>query len=425
MRDLVMREEEKKKEDKKEAAERKRPRLVRIPDAQYSEYRYRAIFQAYKWDPQVADQNTVAHYGVVLSRDTTKQLETWAEQLTEETCRMEQSFLERPDLWRDLGLSRSIRKELSGIREHDPKQHVRLMRFDFHPTEDGFAVSEVNSDVPGGLAEASALPRLAEEYLKNCEAYRHTGQSLLEAFQRRVASRNRIAFVHATSYSDDRQVMEFLGDYFGKNGFEPLYAAPEHIYWERGQAKSRIQGKEGEIGGILRFFPLEWMENLQRKSDWMGYFQGQTPSCNHPTAIFTQSKRLPLFWEALGVKKDAWESFLPETCDPRRRKGEDWIYKPALGRVGEGISIREAVTEKEYRKIEKLARREPKNWILQKRFVSRPIESKEGERRHLCIGVFTVDGRAAGFYGRASVYPRIDDRAEDIPVLVEKEEENG
>ena len=29
----------------------------------------------------------------------------------------------------------------------------------------------------------------------------------------------RIAFVHATSYADDRQVMQFLGDYFEENGY--------------------------------------------------------------------------------------------------------------------------------------------------------------------------------------------------------------
>jgi hypothetical protein len=31
-----------------------------------------------------------------------------------------------------------------------------------------------------------------------------------------------------------------------------------------------------------------------------------------------------------------------------------------------------------------------------------------------------VDGKAAGFYGRASLTPRIDSKARDIPVLVEE-----
>ena len=37
----------------------------------------------------------------------------------------------------------------------------------------------------------------------------------------------------------------------------------------------------------------------------------------------------------------------------------------------------------------------------------------------ICIGVFTVDGKMAGFYGRVSPYPRIDANARDIPILVE------
>lgn len=41
-----------------------------------------------------------------------------------------------------------------------------------------------------------------------------------------------------------------------------------------------------------------------------------------------------------------------------------------------------------------------------------------GEEYHLCIGVFTVDGKAAGFYGRMSQFARIDSRAKDVPVLV-------
>ena len=45
-----------------------------------------------------------------------------------------------------------------------------------------------------------------------------------------------------------------------------------------------------------------------------------------------------------------------------------------------------------------------------------------GEHFHLCVGVFTVDGKAAGFYGRISPFPRIDARAKDIPLLVEKED---
>ena len=220
--------------------------------------------------------------------------------------------------------------------------------------------------------------------------------------------------------------MQFLGDYFEQNGYRSLYAAPDHLIWREHQAVSLIQGEEGPVGGIVRFYPLEWLPNLSRRTDWGGYYDTHTPSCNHPMAVFAQSKRLPLIWDELGLELPAWRTLLPETCAPGNGNlGEGWIYKPALGRVGEGISIREALTPKEYRQIQRNVRLHPRDWIVQKRFESKPVSGREGEQFHLCVGVFTVDGKAAGFYGRISPYPRIDARAKDIPLLVEKEDKTN
>lgn len=396
--------------------------LARIPAEGYSDYRYEAIFRAYKWDPQVEDHNTVAGYGALLDRETARQLELWAEELSAETMEIEGAIVGRPDLIRKLGLPSKVRKAISKMDGDSPEGHIRLMRFDFHPTKAGWAVSEVNSDVPGGLAEASVLPEIAQRYFPKYEPRGHVARSLLEAFRKRTAPGERIAFVHATSYADDRQVMQFVGDYFEQKGYRSLYAAPDHLVWRERQAVSVIQGAEGPVGGILRFYPLEWLPNLSRRADWGGYYNTKTPSCNHPIAVFAQSKRLPLIWDELGLKLPAWRALLPETRNPGTgNTGEDWIYKPALGRVGEGISIREALTPKEYREIQKNALRHPRDWIMQKRFESEPVAGEEGESFHLCVGVFTVDGKAAGFYGRISPYPRIDARAKDIPLLVEKE----
>jgi glutathionylspermidine synthase len=137
----------------------------------------------------------------------------------------------------------------------------------------------------------------------------------------------------------------------------------------------------------------------------------------------TQSKRLPLIWDKLGVKIPVWKELLPETKSPKdvNPQNTDWIYKPALGRVGEGISIKEAISKKELVEIEKSARRNSKNWVSQRMFESAPVKSVNGENYHLCLGVFTIDGKFAGFYGRISLYPRIDSNAEDIAVLVSKE----
>ncbi|HOQ37864.1 MAG TPA: glutathionylspermidine synthase family protein [Acetivibrio sp.] len=396
--------------------------LASIPNDRYSEYRYNVIFKAYKWDPQVGDHNTIAKHAVLMDQGTVRQLEEWAEQLSEETMLMEEALIHKPELAKKLGLPRKIIKTTDRFSSYNRNQNIRLMRFDFHPTTEGWAVSEVNSDVPGGLAEASVLPKIACEYFDGYEPHKHVGESILQAFSKRVKKGGSIALVHATSYSDDRQVMEFLSDYFQDHGYSTVFAAPDHIAWEGNKAVCIIEGKEGPIDGIVRFFPLEWLPNLPRRSNWQGYFDCLTASCNHPVAIFTQSKRLPLVWDELGVDVSTWKKLLPETRDPKsvKRGDSDWIYKPALGRVGEGISIKEAITEKERLYIEKIARRDHSNWVAQRKFTSRPLTDSNGEVYHLCVGVFTVNGKSAGFYGRISPYPRIDDRAKDIPLLVPK-----
>ena len=403
-------------------------RFQAIDGSQYPDYRTNIIFKGYKWDPQVADQNTVAKYVLIVSKEIAQKLGIWAEQLSRETMLMEEALIHNLPLAKELGLPRQILKVLPRLLCYKREQHVRLMRFDFHPVlsgadnDSGWAVSELNSDVPGGLAEASVLPEIACQYV-DAAVGENVAVKLLEAFQSKIKRNGNIAFIHATSYSDDRQVMQFLGDYFNCHGMNSIYAAPDHVRWEDRNAFSIIKGQECPLDGIVRFFPLEWLVNLPKNSRWQGYYDCLTPSCNHPAAIFAQSKRLPLIWDSLGINVPAWKQFLPDTFDPGQISPDDenFIFKPALGRVGEGISIREVISEKEMMQIKKAVKKKPENWVSQRSFKSIPISADDGETYHLCVGVFTVDGKNAGFYGRISPYPRIDSGAIDIPILIEKE----
>jgi len=408
-------------------------KLASIPEEKYSDYRYDVIFSAYKWDPQVEDQNTISKHVVLMTRETSEKLETWAEQLSEETMLMEEAIIKNISLAKKLGLPDKIYKELTRLRSYDRDKNVRLMRFDFHPIiadgddqGDGWAISEVNSDVPGGLAESSVLPEIAGKYLdiSGYEPGRNTADSLFTAFKDKINNDGVIAFVHATSYADDRQVMQFLSDYFNKMGVDTIFAAPDHLKWADKKAVSVIKGRECDIGGIIRFFPLEWLVSLPKNSRWAGYYDCETPSCNHPVAIFAQSKRLPLIWDKLNVEIPVWKKLLPETKEPKSVRPQDlknneWIYKPALGRVGEGITVKGAMPEKERLKIEKEARKYSSDWIAQRKFESQSLTADDISY-HLCVGVFTVDGKRAGFYGRISPYPLIDSKARDIPVLISK-----
>lgn len=397
-------------------------KLVTISPKDYLDYRYDVIMNAYKWDPQVEDYNTISNHAIIIDEETSKQLIASTEALAIETVNIENALLTNLTNAKDLALPKSIIKNLNKIKNYDKDQHVRLMRFDFHPTNDGWAISEVNSDVPGGFAEASLLPSIASKYLENGSPSVNPAQILLESFQSKVSKDAKIAFIHCTSYADDRQVMQFLSDYFNTNGMQTFVAAPDHIKWVEKKAECILKGKECKLDAIIRFFPLEWLSNLTKKKTILGYYDTLTTSCNHPVSILTQSKRFPLVYDKIMVDVKTYNKLLPLTKHPKSINiNEEWICKPALGRVGEGISIKEVISEKEFKQINNLVKKHPNDWIAQKKFISKPITNEEGKSYHLCIGTFAIDGKFAGFYGRISPYARIDANAIDIPILIRKE----
>ena len=172
---------------------------------------------------------------------------------------------------------------------------------------------------------------------------------------------------------------------------------------------------------------MEWLKDIKPKT-WGGYFNTITPSCNHPIAIFAQTKRFPLIWENLeknGIKLDAWKRLLPDTIEVKKAKDKkDYIYKPACGRVGEKIAIKEACSNDEYKEILKDVKKHPNNYLAQKKFISRPLKGIDNEEFHVCLGSYTVDGKHAGFYARISEKNRIDSDAKDIPVVIERSKKN-
>ena len=403
-------------------------KLISIPKDKYDEYRLDLIFNCYKWDPQFLDNNTVAKHILVITKEEHEKLKEYTEKLDKETREAEKYLNNNLNIAKPLALPKQITKELKKMKNYDEDKHVRLMRYDFHPVVgDKWAISEVNSDVPGGFAEASLMPKRALELLNNNEYWsKNFGDILVNAIKEKVKPNGRIMMVHCTSYSDDRQVMQFLGDKLKSLGFEIIYAAADHLKFENNEAISVLDGNEGKIDGIFRFTPLEWLIGMKPKR-WQGYFDTITPSCNHPIAIFAQTKRFPLIWEALeeaGISLSAWRELLPETIEVKDvNDREGFIYKPACGRVGEKISIKEACVGDEYEKILKDVKKYPKQYLAQKRFESQALTSDEGESFHVCLGSYAVDGKHAGYYARISKTPRIDSNAADIPVLIEGGEE--
>lgn len=399
-------------------------KLVPIPKDKYNEYRLTLMFDCYKWDPQFLDNNTVAKYALVITQKEHQELMQLTEDLDKETRAAEVFLNSNLELAKPLALPKKVSREIKNMQNYEEKKHIRLMRYDFHPTkEENWAVSEVNSDVPGGFAEASLMPRTALELLQEQQYwYKDFGEILVKAISEKVVRQGRIMLVHCTSYSDDRQVMQFLGDRLKEKGFQVIYAAADHLRFKDNIAYSILDGNEGKIDAIFRFTPLEWLTEIKPKR-WQGYFDTMTISCNHPIAIFAQTKRFPLVWDALeqrGVSMATWRNLLPETLEVKDAKAkEGYIFKPACGRVGEKISIKEACKEEEYKQIIADVKKHPKKYLAQKRFNSKPLEGENGEKFHVCLGSYTVDGKHAGYYARISESPRIDSNAADIPVLIE------
>ena len=401
-------------------------KLISIPKEKYDDYRLDVIFDCYKWDPQFLDNNTIAKHALVITKEECEELKKMTEMLDKETRQAEEFLNNNLKLAKPLALPRKIYKELKRMKNYNPENHIRLMRYDFHPTvEEKWAVSEVNSDVPGGFAESSLMPQAALKLFENEKySYINFGDILANAIAKKVKPNGRIMLVHCTCYSDDRQVMQFLGDKLKSMGFSIIYAAADHLRFKDNEAISILDGNEGKVDGIFRFTPLEWLKDIRPKH-WDGYFDTTTTSCNHPIAIFAQTKRFPLIWDVLeknGVSLSTWRELLPETIEVEDVEDKiGYIYKPACGRVGEKISIQEACSDEEYKMILEDVRKNPEEYLAQRKFNSKPLISENGETFHVCLGSYSVEGKHAGFYARISKTPRIDSSAADIPVLIEGE----
>jgi glutathionylspermidine synthase len=387
--------------------------------------RRRAIFDCCKWDPQVGDVSTVADTPILLTGPAWRELSDLAEAMAAELTAAEQELFERTDLHARLGLPRAVTEALH--RGHHPATRAlaRLVRFDFHHTADGWRISEANTDVPGGMNEASGLPALVAPCYPAIEvgSAGDAAGALVGAVHAFLGDGAHVAMAHATSYTDDRQVMTYLANRLAERGVATSLVSPSHLRWVDGRASVRAAWANEALDGVLRFFPAEWLPNLPHACGWASFFRGgRTPVANPATAVLTQSKRFPLTWDSLSGRLPTWRARLPETRDPRDapwERDEGWVLKPALGRVGEDVLIQGVINDAEWRQVARHVRRHPGQWVAQRRFASSPFEA--GRPLHACVGVYTVNGRTAGAYGRLASRPLIDAQARDAAVLVARE----
>lgn len=392
------------------------------------------IFEHCKWDPQVGDTDVLCPTPLVLKAEAATELARLAEAMAVEVIEAEAAILGSARALAELGLPGTLRRALA--REGSGSgwaRRARVMRFDFHATVEGWRVSEVNSDVPGGYVETKGL---AETIAAHFPAARPAGDPVA-ALVGATAPGARVALVHATAYTDDRQVMVYLARALEAAGRRARLLGPDQVRWRDGRAYPKGGcGKEGNAGTVaeafdvvFRFYPAEWLPNLGWWSGWRDFVRGGvTPQLNPPGAVVSQSKRFPLACARLGLRLPTWDALVPETRDPRAVFGRggapadeaEWVLKPALGRVGEGVGLGAVTPAGEWEKIRKAARRWPELWAAQRRFRATAWVTEEGPR-YPCLGVYVIGGKAAGIYGRAAARPLVDAQAQDLAVLVAEE----
>ncbi len=387
-----------------------------VATADFAKLRREMVLNHCKWDPQVEDTNTLCPFPLLISERTWHELSTWSQQLFRETLELEIGVWQQPRLISELGLPRAITRVLSARRDTPLSASVaRVMRFDFHWTTAGWRISEVNSDVPGGFIEAGAFTRLMAKLTRAGMPCGDPAATYMASMA--AAGSGPVGFVHATAYSDDRQVMEYLARELSSLGIEGRMMSPSEITWHEGiaHAKSAL-----DMRTLVRFFPAEWLPNLGRKSQWEYFFRGSISHWSNPAwALLSQSKRLPLVWNQLPVDAAAWRELLPDTCDPRAcdwQRDPDWVVKPALGRVGDSIRMLGVTAERELREIHRSVRWWPGAWVAQRRFEAVPIITPLGAAFPV-LGVYVIDGIVAGVYGRLAMRPIIDHVALDVAVL--------
>ena len=381
------------------------------------------IFDHCKWDPQCGDHAVLGRFPLLLESQTVDELGDLAEQLTQEALAAEDQILENPRPLARLSIPKSIRDclRISGRDTH--AENVRVMRFDFHYTTRGWQISEVNADVPGGYVEASGWNELfAGEFVEFSAPCKPT-PAYADAICKSIPTGSLVALAHATVYSEDRQVMVHLGRALEGRGIKTCLVSPRNVSWLNGRAKLTASFAPCDPGVVVRLTPAEWLPSMCEKNGWEPWFGASvTPLSNPGRAIVLQSKRFPLVWYELKTELTTWRRLLPVSTCPSEignLNRDDLVLKPAFGRVGEDVAIRGVTETHQYKEILRAARKRETQWIVQQRFSVIPVSTPDGDE-FPCIGVYTVNGKMAGLYGRSVRTALIDQHAQDVAVLIRR-----
>lgn len=300
------------------------------------------------------------------------------------------------------------------------------MRFDFHWTTDGWRISEVNADVPGGFTESSSFTQLIARHLPDHAPTGDPATDWAQCINDAAGPRGRIGLIWAAGFMEDYQIVTYLSRRLKALGHECHLAGPQQLRWRADRPHAMTADGDTALDLIVRFYQAEWLARLPRRSGWHHFFSPdtQTPLLQPGSCILVESKRLPLVWDELSTPMPAWRRLLPRTADPRTvnwRRGDEWILKTAYCNNGDSVSIRALLKPRQWRRTMLDVMLHPRDWLAQRRFETVALPTPRGPM-HPCMGVFVVDGRAAGIYGRLSAEPVVNYQAVDVAVLAPRED---
>jgi glutathionylspermidine synthase len=372
----------------------------------------------------VGDVSTLASFPIIMQRTVWDDLARQAEQLAAEAEAAELEISHRPELLQRLGLPHGLMDILADGATPTPAAG-RVIRFDFHFTTDGWKISEANSDVPGGFSEASHFTTMMAEQHPLLQPAGNPGDAWCYALATIAGPNGVVALLSAAGYMEDHQVISFLAARLRARGCRTHLAKPAQIRWHAGRAHLDTAWHRGPLDAIVRFYQAEWLSRLPDATGWKHFFRGGlTPVANPALALISESKRFPLVWDQLSTPLPTWRTLLPESRDPRAAawsNDDSWLLKTAFCNTGDTVSIRELMRPGEWLKTRLKVFLSPDNWVAQRRFDSVPLETPLGPR-HVCVGIYTVNGRSAGAYVRLSKGLVVNYAAMDAALLLEDDE---
>lgn len=374
-------------------------------------------FEYFKWDMHLGGTCRILPESIVLSRGTHDHLVGITESFSALMRRFEANVRHDPALIEELGVDPGLVRILAAESEHEPA----FSRADFFLTPDGrWVLSEFNEDVPGGFNEAVGINEiLGDSELGGCGA-----GDLRAALGRAFGQCHGVGLIYATAFSEDLQHCAVLEKWLRESGYETVRASPEHLRYRR----SGVRLAGSPVEGIFRFYPGEWMGLLSNTKDWIKALPALR-MMNPPARLLSQSKKSFGVWQSSrvldSVDRTLADRYCPRTApfDPAqtehyRQKREDLVLKRAFGRMGDAVEVGALNSPADWEAAIKFASSRPREFAVQERFLVQPM-AFAGGLLYPTIGVYTVNGRFAGYYSRVAPQPFITHEAFYVATVLE------